>query len=66
MKLTKEYLKDKGWIEKAGIMVLYSTPRIGWKEDGTLIIGWHEYSEKVFNADKLYEIISREIKVQDK
>ena len=53
MKLTKEYLRSIGWVERGGIMVCYSNPRLGWKEDGTLIIGYHEYPEKVFTTDDL-------------
>lgn len=59
----KRILKLLGWEEKSGIMVLRSTPRIGWKQDGTLIIGYNEYPEKITNLTRLYEIILREIKM---
>ena len=54
----KEKLIRRGWVEKAGIMVRFSNPRIGWKSDGTLIIGWHEYPEKVFSVERLEEILN--------
>ena len=57
MEITKEKLEKLGWVEKNHVMVRFSNPRIGWKEDGTLIIGWHEYPEKVFSMEKLSELI---------
>lgn len=56
MKLTKEYLSDRGWLEKGGIMVLYSSPRLGWKEDGTLIVGYHQHPQKVTTVEELQEV----------
>ena len=47
-----------GWVEKNGVFVRYSNPRIGWKEDGTLIVGYHEYPEKVHTVDNLYAVLS--------
>lgn len=58
--LNKEYLQAQGWIEKAGIMVRFSHPRIGWKPDGTLIIGYHEYPEKVTTIEQLQNILRNE------
>ena len=56
--ITKERLSRLGWVEKAGIMVRFSSPRLGWKEDGTLIIGYHEWPEKVKTMERLNEIIN--------
>ena len=53
MKISKDYLSAQGWREVCGIMVRFTSPRLGWKEDGTLIIGYHEYPEKVFTTDDL-------------
>lgn len=56
MLLTKEYLQSKGWVERAGIMVLFSNPRLGWKSDGTMIVGYHELKEKVTTIEELEAI----------
>ena len=55
--ITKEYLLSQGWVERGGVMVRFSNPRIGWKEDGTLIVGWHEWHEKVTTIEELNRII---------
>ena len=57
MRITKDILNSRGCVEKAGIMVRFTNPRIGWKEDGTLIVGWHEWKEKVFDTEELDKII---------
>ena len=62
MSIWKE-LKDRGWIEKSGVLVYFGSPRLGYKKDGTLIIGYHEYPKKIKTIEELYEIISREIKM---
>ena len=54
----KSKLKELGWKEKSGIMVRFSNPRIGWKEDGTLIIGYHEHPKKVYNIETLKNILN--------
>ena len=47
LNLTASLLK-LGFVDKGDVLVRYSDPRIGWKpEDGTLIIGYFEYPEKV-------------------
>ena len=56
MQLTKSYLASKGWVERAGIMVLFSKPRLGWKPDGTMIVGYHELKEKVTTIGELEAI----------
>ena len=56
-KITFEYLKSAGWFERGGIMVRFTHPRIGYKSDGTLIIGYHEYPEKIFNISRLNQIL---------
>ena len=50
-------LINNGWIDKGDVLVRYSNPRLGWKEDGTLIIGYHEWPEKIDTIEKLKEII---------
>ena len=58
MATTKQQLLDLGWVDKGDVLVRYSDPRIGWKPaDGTLIIGYHEYSEKVFTIEELEKIV---------
>lgn len=56
-KITYDFLKSIGWVEKSGIMVRFPNPRIGWKSDGTLIIGYHEYPKKVFDKELLLKLI---------
>ena len=56
--ITREYLLSQGWKEKSGVMVQFTNPRIGWKKDGTLIIGYHEYPEKVTTIAQLERILS--------
>ena len=56
MQLTKSYLASKGWVERAGIMVLFSKPRLGWKPDGTMIVGYHELKDKVTTIEELERI----------
>ena len=53
MKLTKELLASMGWVEKNGVMVRYSHPRLGWKPDGTFIVGYWEWKEKVLTLEEL-------------
>lgn len=53
MKLTKELLASMGWVEKNGVMVRYSHPRLGWKPDGTLIVGYWEHKEKIHTLEQL-------------
>ena len=54
----EQYLRANGWLERAGIQVHFGQPRLGWKpEDGTLIIGWHEYPQKVTDLNELINII---------
>lgn len=50
----KQQLLELSWIDKGDVIVRYSNPRIGWKpSDGTLIIGYHEYKEKVHTIEEL-------------
>ena len=54
----REELLALGWIDMGDVLVRYSSPRIGWKPaDGTLIIGYREWPEKVNSIDVLREII---------
>ena len=54
----KEHLLSIGWVDKGDVLVRFSSPRIGWKPaDGTLIIGYHEWPEKVMSLERLFEII---------
>ena len=40
------------------VLVRFSDPRIGYKpDDGTLIIGYHEQTEKVYDYEQLMKII---------
>lgn len=54
----RERLIAEGWVDKGDVLVRYTNPRIGWKpKDGTLIIGWHEWPEGVWDYDRLEEIL---------
>lgn len=53
----RDELLKSGWVDKGDVMVRYSSPRVGWKEDGTLIIGYHEHPEKVYSIKRLKEIL---------
>jgi hypothetical protein len=53
----RDQLLALGWVEKNGVLVRYSHPRLGWKHDGTLIIGYWEYKEKVTTIEQLNYII---------
>lgn len=46
-----------GWVEKNGVMVRYSHPRLGWKPDGTLIVGYWERKEKVLTLEELQGLL---------
>ena len=59
----KDTLLSLGWVDKGDVLVRYSNPRIGWKpSDDTLIIGYHEYKEKVHDIETLKKIIEHESK----
>ncbi len=53
----KDQLLKLGWVDKGDVLVRYSNPRIGWKTDGTLIIGYHEWPTKVKSLEQLNKII---------
>jgi len=53
----EEYLKEKGWLFRGGVWVRFSTPRLGWKLDGTLIVGYHERPEKVRTSEELEALL---------
>lgn len=53
----KDELLKLGWVEKNGVFVRYSNPRIGWKEDGTLIVGYHEYPKKIHTTEELNKVL---------
>lgn len=54
----REQLLALGWVEKNGVLVRYSQPRLGWKPNGTLIIGYWEHKEKVWTIERLLEILN--------
>lgn len=58
MKITREYLRTLGWVDRGDIMVRYSLPRVGWKEDGTLIVGYHQVAEGVTTTEQLWQFVS--------
>ena len=54
----KDKLISLGWVDKVDVLVRFSNPRLGWKpSDGTLIIGYREWKEKVFDYEKLEQIL---------
>lgn len=54
----KSELLKRGWVDKGDVLVKYSKPRLGWKEDGTLIIGYYEYPNKVTSINDLNAILN--------
>lgn len=55
----KEQLLSLGWVDKGDVLVCYSSPRLGWKPaDGTLIIGYKEWPEKVWDIKTLNDIVT--------
>ena len=55
----KDYLEKKGWLFRGGVMVRFSNPRLGWKSDGTLIVGYHEWPEKVCTVTDLEAVLAK-------
>ena len=56
--ITRQWLIDHGWVLRYDVYVLYRHPRMGWKPDGTMYIGYYTYHEKVFTIDKITELIN--------
>ena len=54
----RDFLLARGWVDKGDVLVRYSNPRLGWKPDGTLIIGYHEYPKKVITIEQLNSILN--------
>jgi len=46
-----------GFYWSGDIWVLKRDTRIGWKPDGTLIVGYHEWKEKVTDLAELLAIL---------
>ena len=58
LQLLRMELLQRGWEDHGDVIVRRSDPRIGWKPaDGTLIIGFHEYPEKVVHWLVLEKIL---------
>lgn len=55
------FLKAIGWEERNGILVRFSKPRLGYKRDGTLIIGYHEYPEKIKSIEQFNEMLCKNL-----
>jgi hypothetical protein len=54
----KAQLLSLGWVYKGDVLVRYGNPRLGWKPaDGTLIIGYPEWPEKVLTIGQLKEAL---------
>lgn len=56
MKLTKDILLSHGWTEKDGYMYHPGSPRMGWWENGRLVVGWFDYPERVTSFEQLEKI----------
>lgn len=61
----KEELLALGWVDKGDVLVRYSNPRLGWKLDGTLIIGYHEYPYKVTSVEELEKALEKVNRISD-
>lgn len=56
--LTKDELIARGWVDKGEVLVRYSSPRVGWKPaDGTLIIGYREWPQKIHSVLEIDSIL---------
>ena len=61
----QDTLLAEGWKPCHGsdgvlVLVRFSDPRVGYKPaDGTLIVGYHEYPEKVYDYNQLKKIIDK-------
>lgn len=56
----KAQLLSLGWVDKGDVLVRYGNPRLGWKPaNGTLIIVYHEWPEKVKDLETLNFILNR-------
>lgn len=61
----KEELLALGWVDKGDVLVYYSKPRLGWKLDGTLIIGYHEYPYRVTSVEELEKALGEVNRISD-
>lgn len=60
MKELKDELLSRGWVDKGDVLVRYSSPRLGWKpEDGTLIVGFREFPDKVRTVHEMDVILTK-------
>ena len=56
----KDELLQLGWVDKGDVLVRFSNPPLGWKPaDGTLIIGYREWPEKVRTFEGLLAALAR-------
>lgn len=55
--MLRDELLSRGWVDKGDVLVWYGEPRLGWRGDGTLIVGWHEWPEKVESMEKLEAVL---------
>ena len=57
LRITSELLASLGFKFIHDVWVLKGETRVGWKPDGTLIVGYHEWSKKVLDAADLVAIL---------
>ena len=55
--ITIEMMLSLGFYWSRDIWVLKGETRIGWKPDGTLIVGYHEWPKKVTDLADLVAIL---------
>lgn len=55
--IDKSVLAEMGWVEKAGWMVRYGAPRLGWM-GGRLVIGYRDFPERVTTISQLEKIMT--------
>ena len=55
--INTEIMLALGFYWSRDIWVLKRDTRIGWKPDGTLIVGYHEWKEKVTDLAELLAIL---------
>lgn len=53
------YLLGQGWVFRGEVYVRFSSPRLGWKPDGTMIVGYHEHPQKITTVEQMETFLRR-------
>ena len=63
--ITEAYLESKGWVKKGDVLVKFINPRLGWKDDGTLYMGYFTFPVKITTISQLEHILSLVTEAQE-